>query len=154
MAATPHAVTDDDEEVPRVVRFKRRPNEAPEDTGPRPVTDRFTTRETAAGVFSRPPTKPPPPPPPPRPEQHPEQEPPRHLSVRPLRTPAPAVTRIRVEAVPVEGFEYETAAPWCNDPPQTLPPPAPRPAPPPPRRPLFAPLAPKPAPRTINWLDE
>ncbi|WP_433047918.1 hypothetical protein [Dactylosporangium sp. CS-033363] len=85
--------------------------------------------------------------PPPAPANAPQ------LSLRPLRTPAPAVTAIRVEAVPVDGFEYETAAPWCNDPPEAPPPPEPpviRPAP----KPLFNPLAPKPERRTITWLDE
>ncbi|WP_426505672.1 hypothetical protein ACPPVO_48040 [Dactylosporangium sp. McL0621] len=138
-----------------MVRFRRRPDDpgnAARDQGPRSTEGRhYPNRETAAGVFSRPPApvpvRPKPPPPPAEPEEAPS------LSVRPLRTPAPAVTTIRVEPLPVDGIEYETAAPWCSDPQETRPaprPPTPRPAP----KPLFRPLAPKPERRTINWLDE
>ncbi|WP_433207249.1 hypothetical protein ACQP00_41000 [Dactylosporangium sp. CS-047395] len=129
---------------------------------PRPHRDHYANRETASGVFTRPaapPERPPPPDPPswftptvprvapPEPAAAPQ------LSLRPLRTPAPAVTTIRVEAVPVDGFEYETAMPFGHDPPEAPPPPqppAPRPAP----KPLFNPLAPKPERPTITWLDE
>ncbi|GAA3294967.1 hypothetical protein Dvina_41290 [Dactylosporangium vinaceum] len=136
-----------------MVRFKRRQEEEP--AAPRPVRDQFVTRETAAGVFSRPPSTNRPVPPPVR--EEPATAPAPRLSVRPYRTPAPAVTRIRVEATPVDGFEYETAEPWQYDPPAPPPPAPPRLPPPPPPRPVFAPLAPKPPrvePGTISWLDE
>ncbi|WP_432824706.1 hypothetical protein [Dactylosporangium sp. CA-092794] len=139
-----------------------------------PGPDKFATRETAAGVFRRPPApqhpRPEPPPRPAAPPADPALPDPapsvgldeaRRLSVRPLRTPAPAVTTIRVEAVPVDGFEYETAVPWHSEAAQdTAPPPAgpppvvPRPRPGPPSRVRFAPLGPKPEPPTISWLDE
>ncbi|MFI5911033.1 hypothetical protein [Dactylosporangium sp. NPDC051541] len=150
-----------------MVRFRRHREEDREAADPpRPVRDQFVTRETAAGVFSRPPSTNRPVPPLPPPAAPPVAPPPRpaapRLSLRPLRTPAPAVTRIRVEAMPVDGFEFETAEPWQYDQyeePEPAPEPPPLP-PPPPRRPVFAPLAPKPPqpppvePGTLNWLDE
>ncbi|MER7281032.1 hypothetical protein ABT369_42015 [Dactylosporangium sp. NPDC000244] len=138
-----------------MVRFSKRAEDADRDPGPRAAGDRYANRETAAGLFSRPPPpippKPPPIPPHPAPARHePEPQAPQ-LSIRPLREPAPAVTTIRVEPVPIDGFEFETAAPWCSDPPPEPPrPPVPRPAP----RPIFEPLAPRPERRTITWLDE
>ncbi|WP_433608251.1 hypothetical protein ACQP2P_34935 [Dactylosporangium sp. CA-139114] len=139
-----------------MVRFSRRAADADRDPGPGAAGDRYANRETAAGLFSRPPPTIAPritpaiPPEPPGARHEPEPPPP-HLSVRPLREPAPAVTTIRVEPVPIDGFEFETAAPWCTEPPPEPPrPPVPRPAP----RPIFKPLAPKPRPRTITWLDE
>ncbi|WP_432971670.1 hypothetical protein [Dactylosporangium sp. CA-233914] len=127
-------------------RWRRRAEETEE---PPPVRGyRYANRETAAGVFSRPPA-PPRPRPVPEVREEPKEEAPPQLAVRPLRTPAPAITRIRVEAVPVDGFEYETAEPWQSEPePPPKPPPAtPRHVP----RPLFGP---KPKPGPINWLDE
>ena len=149
--------------------LKRHPEEAGDagrDNDPRPgasraAPGRYANQETAAGLFSRPaPERPrlePAPPPALRPALGDEPGRTAPLAVRPLRTPAPAVTTIRVEAVPVDGFEYETAAPWCTTPEPEAPPPPTGPAPPrhaQPRRPLFTPLAPKPEPQIINWLDE
>jgi hypothetical protein len=94
------------------------------------------------------------------------------LSVRPLRTPAPAITTIRVEPVPVDGFEYETAALWLSDPAGAAHPPAAAPPVAPPV--VAAPVAvARPEPRhaakheapddldpedagrpVLNWLDE
>jgi hypothetical protein len=92
-----------------------------------------------------------------------------HLSVRPLRTPAPAVTTIRVAPVPVDGFEYETASLWFSDPQRSEPVPTLAPEPPPLPPPMAAP-APRrnsyvyPAPThhhdeaeerpSLSWLDE
>jgi hypothetical protein len=47
-------------------------------------------------------------------DAHPDDE--QQLSVRPLRSPAPAVTTIRVAPVPVDGFEYQTASLWFSGP--------------------------------------
>ncbi len=43
-----------------------------------------------------------------------EPEPPQ-LSTHPLRTPAPAVTSIRVLPTPIDGFDYQTASLWFSD---------------------------------------
>jgi hypothetical protein len=53
---------------------------------------------------------------PPEPSEDGTAEGPAPLSARPLRTPAPAVTTIRVAAVPVEGFEFLRAAMWQAEP--------------------------------------
>ena len=54
-----------------------------------------------------------------------EPEPPQ-LSTHPLRTPAPAVTSIRVLPTPIDGFDYQTASLWFSD---ALPPAPPLPEP-------------------------
>lgn len=89
------------------------------------------------------------------------------LSVRPLRTPAPAVTTIRVEPVPVDGFEYETASLWFSDSrgtgdtpvvtPEPEPPPPPSPTTPSPTAgtpPWLSPYTTKSERPVISWLDE
>jgi hypothetical protein len=51
----------------------------------------------------------------PLPESDAEPGFPAPLSAKPLRTPAPAVTKIRVAPEPVDGFEFERAAMWLTD---------------------------------------
>jgi hypothetical protein len=78
------------------------------------------------------PTPMPPPPPPtsmPQPTFMPSAEPevPAQLSTHPLRTPAPAVTSIRVLPTPIDGFDYQTASMWFNEARPPAPPPPPEP---------------------------